>query len=141
MLGCIYLTLWNSVDCSPPGYSALLIFPRQEYWSGLPFPSPWESQEDPRHSGWSCVSCVSCTGSRFFTTEPPGKPNYRYSLTYAIKWEKKIYLLNGNVILSLRDLCFSSEHKSNLEVITSSNILTSDIGCGKLHQLSDSYKR
>ena len=96
----LYLTLWNSVDCSPPGYSALLIFPRQEYWSGLPFPSPWESQEDPWLSGWTHVSCVSCTGSRFFTTEPPGKPNYRYSLTYAIKWEKKIYLLNSNVILS-----------------------------------------
>ena len=27
------------MDCSPPGSSAM-DFPRQEYWSGLPFPSP-----------------------------------------------------------------------------------------------------
>ena len=26
------------MDCSPPGSS--VGFPRQEYWSGLPFPSP-----------------------------------------------------------------------------------------------------
>ena len=32
------LTLFDHVDYSPPGSSAR--FPRQEYWSGLPFPSP-----------------------------------------------------------------------------------------------------
>ena len=47
------LTLCDPVDCSPPGFSvhgilqarilewiAILGFSRQEYWSGLPFPSP-----------------------------------------------------------------------------------------------------
>ena len=29
-----YLTLWNPVDCIPPGLS------RQEYWNGLQFPHP-----------------------------------------------------------------------------------------------------
>ena len=33
------LTLSNAMDCSPPG-SSVHGFPRQEYWSGLPFPSP-----------------------------------------------------------------------------------------------------
>ena len=33
------LTLRDPMDCSPPGSSAHG-FPRQEYWSGLPFPSP-----------------------------------------------------------------------------------------------------
>ena len=33
------LTLCNPVDCSPPG-SLSMGFPRQEYWSGLPFPPP-----------------------------------------------------------------------------------------------------
>ena len=33
-------TLYDPTDCSPPGSSAHGIFPRQEYWSGLPFPSP-----------------------------------------------------------------------------------------------------
>ena len=28
----------NSMDCSPPGFS--MGFPKQEYWSGLPFPPP-----------------------------------------------------------------------------------------------------
>ena len=33
------LNLFDSTDCSPPG-SPSMGFPRQEYWSGLPFPSP-----------------------------------------------------------------------------------------------------
>ena len=33
------LTLCNPMDCSPPGYSSMEFF-RQEYWNGLPFPSP-----------------------------------------------------------------------------------------------------
>ena len=43
-------------------------FPRQEYWSGLPFPSPGDLP-DP---GIKPVSPVGA--GRFFTTEPPGKP-------------------------------------------------------------------
>ena len=34
------LTLCNPMDCGPPGSSVHGIFSRQEYWSGLPFPSP-----------------------------------------------------------------------------------------------------
>ena len=43
-------------------------FPKQEYWSGLPFPSPGDlpdpgiEPESPELAG------------RFFTAEPPGKP-------------------------------------------------------------------
>ena len=33
-------TLCNPTDCSLPGSSIHEIFSRQEYWSGLPFPSP-----------------------------------------------------------------------------------------------------
>ena len=33
------LTLCDPMDCSPPGYSSMEFF-RQEYWNGLPFPSP-----------------------------------------------------------------------------------------------------
>ena len=32
-------TLCDPMDCSPPG-SSVHGFSRQEYWSGLPFPSP-----------------------------------------------------------------------------------------------------
>ena len=43
-------------------------FPRQEYWSGLPFPPPG----DLPAPGIKPVSPASA--GRFFTTEPPGKP-------------------------------------------------------------------
>ena len=42
-------------------------FSRQEYWSGLPFPSP-------RGSSRRREQIVSCTAGRFCTTESPGKP-------------------------------------------------------------------
>ena len=44
-------------------------FSRQEYWSGLPFPSPG-GIPDP---GIEPVSLALAGG--FFTIEPPGKPN------------------------------------------------------------------
>ena len=47
-------------------------FSRQEYWSGLPFPSPGDLP-DP---GIEPASPELAHG--FFTTEPPGKPSYRY---------------------------------------------------------------
>ena len=43
-------------------------FPRQEHWSGLPFPSPG----DLPHPGFKPPFPV--LAGRFFTTEPPGKP-------------------------------------------------------------------
>ena len=43
-------------------------FPRQEYWSGFPFPSPGDLP-DP---GTEPKSPALAGG--FFTTEPPGKP-------------------------------------------------------------------
>ena len=46
-------------------------FPRQEYWSGLPFPFPGDLL-DP---GIELVYPVSPElAGGFFTTEPPGKP-------------------------------------------------------------------
>ena len=44
--------------------------PRQEYWSGLPFPTPGDLPD----LGIESVSLVSPSLARFFTTEPPGKP-------------------------------------------------------------------
>ena len=44
-------------------------FPRQEYWSGLPFPPPGDLS-DPEIEPAS-----PALAGRFFTTEPPGKPS------------------------------------------------------------------
>ena len=42
-------------------------FPRQEHWSGLPFPSPGDLP-DPEIEALS-----PALAGRFFTAEPPGK--------------------------------------------------------------------
>ena len=58
-------------------------FSRQEYWSGLPFPSPGDLP-DPGIEPMSLVSPV--LAGRFLTTEPLGKPyesNIKYLLTGA----------------------------------------------------------
>ena len=59
-----FVTLWTVA------HQALLFmgFPRQKYWSGLPFPSP----RDLPHQGISLPS-PTLTG-RFFTTEKPRNP-------------------------------------------------------------------
>ena len=44
-------------------------FPRQEFWNGLPFP-PLGTLPNP-----GIKPASSVLASRFFTTEPPGKPN------------------------------------------------------------------
>ena len=59
------LTLFEIVAHQAP---LSMPFPRQEYWSGLPFPSP----EDLPHSGIKPTSPALAGG--FFTIEPPGKP-------------------------------------------------------------------
>ena len=56
-------------------------FPRQEYWSGLPFPFPADFP-DP---GIKSVSLTLADG--FFITEPQGKPlyfHYLYHLCYVL---------------------------------------------------------
>jgi len=50
-------------------------FPRQKYWSELPYPP----QGDPSEPGIKPISPASpALAGRFFTTEPPGKPQLWY---------------------------------------------------------------
>ena len=67
-------TLRDPIDCSPPGSSLSMEFSRQEYWSGLPFPSPG----DLPSLGIELVS--PALAGRFFTTVPPGNPYVLYPL-------------------------------------------------------------
>ena len=71
----IFVTLWT-IACQAPQSMG---FSRQEYWNGLPFPSP-EYLPDP---GIEPESRGSCTAGRFFTAEPPGKPRYTYTCVYS----------------------------------------------------------
>ena len=59
----LFATSWTAAPQAPLSMG----FPRQEYWSGLPFPSPGifptqRSNPHPLHAG------------RFFTTKPSEKP-------------------------------------------------------------------
>ena len=64
-------TLWDPMEYSPPGASVHGIL-QARILEGVAMPSS-------RGSSWprdeTRVSCISCTAGRFFTTEPPGKPN------------------------------------------------------------------
>ena len=63
----LFVTPWT-IACQCP---LSMKFSRQEYWSGLPFPTPGDLL-DPRIEPASFASS-SLTGE-FFTTMPPGKP-------------------------------------------------------------------
>ena len=81
----LFVTSWIVAHQAPLS----LGFFRQEYGTGSPFPSP-------KASLWPwdqiCISCVFCTASRFFTTEPLGKPFLRS--WSEVKWSEftQLYL-------------------------------------------------
>ena len=63
----LFATPWTAAHQAPLSKG----FPRQEYWSGLPFPMPG----DLPVPGIKSVSLGSPTlADRFFTTSPSGKP-------------------------------------------------------------------
>ena len=62
------LTLCNPMDCRACQASPSMEFSRQEYWSGLPFPSPGDLS-DP---GIQLISSALQVDS--LSSEPPGKP-------------------------------------------------------------------
>ena len=60
----LFATLWTITHQAPPSVG----FSRQEYWSGLPLPSPGDLP-DPRIEPGSPALQADA-----FTSEPPGKP-------------------------------------------------------------------
>ena len=64
----------NPMDCSPP-VSLSMEFPRQEYWTGLLFPSPGDLSDS------DIEMAIFSIGRQIFTTEPQGKPKYYMYLT------------------------------------------------------------
>ena len=70
MHACVLSYIWFSVTHESVAHQASLSmrFSRQEYWSGLSFPSPGD------HPDLQIISRASCTEGRFFIAEPPGKP-------------------------------------------------------------------
>ena len=62
------LTLCDPIDCRLQ-VSPSMVFSRQDYWSGLPFPSPGYPS-DPGIESWSPALQADASPS-----EPPGKPS------------------------------------------------------------------
>ena len=64
-------TLYDPVDCLAHQAPLSTVFPRQEYWNGLPFPSPGDlpiPRIEPESPALQANSLPS---------EPPGKPVYK----------------------------------------------------------------
>ena len=92
---CLTLTPWT-VDHQAP---LSMGFPRQEYWTDLPFPSP-----DPGIKPVSPESPVLAVG--FFTTEPPWKVCWDLISDNPLCW-------NFNLKSFLGALCTTSFHENN----------------------------
>jgi len=59
ILSCVQLlaTSWTETHQAPLSVG----FSRQEYWSGLPFPSPGDSSQP---KDWTPIPCISCIGKQ-----------------------------------------------------------------------------
>ena len=72
----LFATPWTVTYQAPPSMG----FSRQEYWSGLPFPSPG----DLPHPGTEPTSPALAGG--FFIAEPPGKPQCQWQQETLLSW-------------------------------------------------------
>ena len=66
----LFVTPWTIALQAP----LTMEFSRQEYWSGLPFPTPGDLRYPGIEPEFSMSTVSPALGGRFFTTEPPGKP-------------------------------------------------------------------
>ena len=60
----LFVTPWTVAHQAPPSME----FPRQEYWSGLPFPSPGDLPDPGFEPGSTALQADA------FQSEPPGNP-------------------------------------------------------------------
>ena len=89
--------LCNPMDCSSQAPLSMG-FPRQEYWSGLPFPSPGHLP-DPGIEPASPMSAALVGGC--FTTEPMWKRVWSWPLTRS----RRNVIFYGVVLLILGECC------------------------------------
>ena len=102
ILSCFSRVRLFATLCTVPHHAPLsMAFSRQEYWSGLPFPSPGDPP-DPRIETESLMS-PALAGS-FFSTEPPRKPILSCIKKFFLKLKLRVWktstmqkLINGNL--------------------------------------------
>ena len=89
------------MDCSPPGSSSIG-FPRQEYWSGLPFPFP----QGLPHPGGSNLS-LPALQENSLPLVPPGKPlqtKQRFMLMFVRNQHNSVKQVSFNLKKKKKDL-------------------------------------
>ena len=93
------MTPWIAASQAPVSTG----FPRQEYWSGLPFPSPGDLLN------WGTGSAFPALAGGFFITEPPGKYysalKMERALTLAITWVSLKDIILSEISQSLKNTC------------------------------------
>ena len=65
----LFVTPWTAAHKPPLSME----FSRQEYWSGLPFPTPEDLPNPGVKTGITSLTSPAMAGG-LFITEPPGKP-------------------------------------------------------------------
>ena len=110
----LFATLWtNPMDCSRQAPLSMG-FPRQEYWSGLPFPPPGYL---PHQGSNSCLLMSFALWGGFFTT----KANWKAAKIRS-KWEtprfrrKKLScILSNQLFFFFCQLCYPGQNFSYLQ--------------------------
>ena len=85
----LFVTPWTAAYQAPPSME----FSKQEYWSGLPFPSPGDLPDPVIEPGSPALQADA------LPSEPPGKPNIcKYNFQYN---QNEKYIIEICFILSL----------------------------------------
>ena len=97
------LTLYDLMDCSQPGFSVHgILQARILEWVAMPSSRGSSRPKDRTH-----VSCVSCVGGEFFTTEPL---KYSSSNQKAHKVQKRMGV--GEILLSILSILLPNSDMS-----------------------------
>ena len=81
--------LCDPMDCSPPGSSVHgFIQSRILKWVAMP-----SSRQSSRPRDWTCVSYISCTDWRFFTTRTTWVPMSLLRNLLSIPWPSLLYMI------------------------------------------------
>ena len=79
-------TPWTRVHQAPLSRE----FSRQEYWSGLPFPTP---DDLPYSRDWTHISCICCSG--------------RWILYHCATWEAQVFIYDTSIKEQIDELNFT----------------------------------
>ena len=114
----LFATLWTVTYQASPSMG----FSRQEYWSGLPFPSPGDLPDPGIEPGSPALQANA------LTSEPPGKPNCHQFCSFRQLPPPltSLYLIiPGNLPCVL--------HAKSLQRVMSDSLLPHGLGPARLH--------